>query len=285
MDKPLVIYENITPTGNNLYYLKQYKTVNYPGDNISAHFHFMYELMWFERSSGVFGLSDRKFLVRNGTLVFIPALQVHTLSLNPDGRHLRYLLQFEAGFSAALAVPPFFHHKDKILMIYPDAVTRQQLSSLFEWACTFAGNPEQRNLLYKTLSLLMERVFSLSAHSPALIQPPAGGVIYKMHRLLKDIEQNNHWLTTRQASLLCAVSESYFSRVFKMSFNMTFRDYVLSRKLNQAVRLLLSTRMNIAEIAQRAGFTDSAYFCLRFRQQFGCTPQQFRRQQRMTGEP
>mgnify|MGYP004705377163 FL=1 len=284
MDKSLVIYENINPTENNLYLLKKYQTENYSGINVTAHFHFMYELMWFDQSVGYFGISDRQFMVRSGTLVFIPALQVHTLFLNPGDRHQRYLLQFEEGFPATLSVTSFFQHKDQVLILYPDDVTRQQLSSLFDWASTYASNPLQRNLLYKTLSLLIEQVFSLPSPSLALAQPVAGGLINKIHRILNNSEKTQRWLTTRQASLSCAVSESCFSRHFKRVFNMTFKEYVFRRKINQAIRLLLSTRHSIAEVAQSAGFTDSAYFCLRFRQQFGCTPQQFRRQQQIAGK-
>ncbi|NYY80431.1 hypothetical protein DMH27_10250 [Raoultella planticola] len=32
----------------------------------------------------------------------------------------------------------------------------------------------------------------------------------------------------------------------------------------------------MVDVAQTAGFTDSAYFCLRFRQHLGCTPLEFR---------
>lgn len=284
MDKQPVIYENISPEDNPLYYLKKYQTENYCGDIISAHFHFMYELMWFEQSSGYFGVNDRQFPVRNGTLVFIPALQIHTLTLNPADRHQRYLLQFEAAFPATLQVAPFFHHRDQVLVSYPDADTCRQLSSLFDWASNFAGHPQQQTLLHKTLALLTELVFSMPPQPPGLCQPAAPGFICKIHRLLNDNERNNRWLTTRQASMLCAVSESYFSRRFKQLFDMTFNEYIFYRKLNQAIRLLLSTSQSIADIAQIAGFTDSAYFCLRFRQTFGCTPQQFRRQQRNAGK-
>jgi len=57
---------------------------------------------------------------------------------------------------------------------------------------------------------------------------------------------------------------------------MTFKEYIFLRKLKVAVQLLTSSQLKIVDVAQTAGFTDSAYFCLRFRQHLGCTPLEFR---------
>ncbi|QFG76470.1 hypothetical protein DMB90_03790 [Raoultella planticola] len=69
-----VTYENIITLTQELYYLQQYQLPEYSGDDVKTHFHFMYELMWFDRSCGYFGINDRQIPIKNGTLIFVPAL-------------------------------------------------------------------------------------------------------------------------------------------------------------------------------------------------------------------
>ena len=49
--------------------------------------------------------------------------------------------------------------------------------------------------------------------------------------------------------------------------------YVTERKLSLANRLLRETNLRVFEIADRAGFASSAYFCRTFRKFFRQSPQ------------
>lgn len=46
---------------------------------------------------------------------------------------------------------------------------------------------------------------------------------------------------------------------------------MLLRKLNIAINLLTNTDLKISDISQSAGFTDSAYFCLKFKEMMNDT--------------
>ena len=61
------------------------------------------------------------------------------------------------------------------------------------------------------------------------------------------------------------------------------RDEILSVKLNEATRLLRSTRLHIAEIAVRCGFrTDGALKAI-FVKRFGCSMRTWRNQNGKSG--
>ena len=97
--------------------------------------------------------------------------------------------------------------------------------------------------------------------------------------VLQQMERENRFeLSTLEAAQRCSVSKSYFSRRFKAHFGMTFKEYLLVRKLKSAVGLLLTSDRRVADIAELTGFTDSAYFILKFRTLLGCTPGEFRQQ-------
>lgn len=69
---------------------------------------------------------------------------------------------------------------------------------------------------------------------------------------------------------------AYLSTLFKKSFGINFRDYLLNVRLERAKILLLSTLMKSYEISQAVGIEDANYFSACFKRQFGVTISEFR---------
>ena len=67
------------------------------------------------------------------------------------------------------------------------------------------------------------------------------------------------------------------SRMFKKQFGMSFSEYVNGKRLEKSRELLLSTVLSVKEIADEVGFTDANYFTRLFRQNFGISPTDFRK--------
>ncbi len=68
----------------------------------------------------------------------------------------------------------------------------------------------------------------------------------------------------------------YFSRLFRNTYGLAPRGYLLSERLNQAAALLLDSRLRVNEVCRAIGETDPCKFNRQFRKQFGCTPGVFR---------
>jgi AraC family transcriptional regulator len=85
--------------------------------------------------------------------------------------------------------------------------------------------------------------------------------------------------TVRLAQLAAAVGLStyHFARAFKLTTGETPHGYLGRRRIEEARRLLRETRVPIAEIAARVGFTSQAHLTTRFREATGVTPARFRR--------
>lgn len=69
---------------------------------------------------------------------------------------------------------------------------------------------------------------------------------------------------------------AYLSTLFKKSFGLNFRDYLLDVRLERAKILLLSTQMKSYEIAAAIGIDDANYFSACFKRKFGVTISDFR---------
>lgn len=69
---------------------------------------------------------------------------------------------------------------------------------------------------------------------------------------------------------------SYLSSIFKQSFGMSFRDYMLEQRLEKAKILILTTQMKNYEIAEAVGIKDANYFSVCFKKKYKITITDFR---------
>ncbi len=72
------------------------------------------------------------------------------------------------------------------------------------------------------------------------------------------------------------LSKHYFMRFFKKYMGMTCIEYINDYRLNIASNLLLTTRVQITEIAASIGITNLSYFNRIFKKKFHMTPKEYR---------
>ena len=73
-------------------------------------------------------------------------------------------------------------------------------------------------------------------------------------------------------------SVSYLQLIFKKEASVTIKAQINNVRLNNAVFLLLNSKMNITEISYSCGFADSNYFSSAFKSRFGISPKKYRLQ-------
>lgn len=88
-------------------------------------------------------------------------------------------------------------------------------------------------------------------------------------------------ISLKQAANEAAVSPFYLDRVFKNKTGMSFKQYVISRKLGQAQSLLTDTEYSVAQIAEMVGYDNPSYFSQLFKKKFGITPGKYREKLRI----
>ena len=73
------------------------------------------------------------------------------------------------------------------------------------------------------------------------------------------------------------LSSSYLSREFKRLMHISFSEYVRKLRLNKAAYMLSTAKESITETAMSCGFSNVNTFIINFRQQFGKTPNEYRK--------
>lgn len=71
------------------------------------------------------------------------------------------------------------------------------------------------------------------------------------------------------------LSPGHLSRVYSRVTGTTLEEYLIRQRIELAKRLLLDPRLNVAEVADRCGFCNPAYFASVFKKYVQCTPRQF----------
>ena len=85
-------------------------------------------------------------------------------------------------------------------------------------------------------------------------------------------------LKATEMAALCNMSTSFFSRTFNQQMGMNFNEYVNYIRTMEAEKLLITTTMNITDIANAAGFNSTSYFIKLFKSFKSISPNQFRKE-------
>lgn len=73
------------------------------------------------------------------------------------------------------------------------------------------------------------------------------------------------------------LSPQYISQLFKNEIGVGFLNYLTNIRMEKAKKLLLSTALSIAEVAEQSGYGDYRVFTKVFKKSEGITPSQYRR--------
>ncbi len=91
--------------------------------------------------------------------------------------------------------------------------------------------------------------------------------------LENDIDQE---LSIAEVANMCNVSEIYFRRLFKEYSGLSPVEFRIANKIKKAKTYLRYENLNIAEISERLGFVDAAYFTKQFKAKTGMTPKEYK---------
>ena len=73
------------------------------------------------------------------------------------------------------------------------------------------------------------------------------------------------------------LNPQYISQLFKNEIGVNFLTYLTNIRMEKAKKLLLSTSLSVAEVAEKSGYGDYRVFTKVFKKSEGITPSQYRR--------
>lgn len=100
-----------------------------------------------------------------------------------------------------------------------------------------------------------------------------------VYHTMKQIRQNFHTgLSLKTLASSFNVSPAYLGQLFKEETGRYFHDYLIQTRLQESKTLLVDTDLKIGEISKRIGIPGQSYFNRIFKNEYGISPLEYRRQ-------
>nr|MBP7472564.1 helix-turn-helix domain-containing protein [Prevotella sp.] len=130
------------------------------------------------------------------------------------------------------------------------------------------------------INILNELANSDDAHTLATTSYAKVNIEDDSRRILKvkNYINENYMYEVKLKALadLANMSESAFSRFFKLHTGRTMSDYIIDIRMGFATRMLIETQDSISTISFNCGYNNLSNFNRIFRRKKGCSPSEFR---------
>jgi AraC-like DNA-binding protein len=144
----------------------------------------------------------------------------------------------------------------------------------------FTGSQNYELLCVANINLLFHQLFTVLPHV-ILAQEEIDSLSLRMKRISQITDYiEEHYREKLLLSDIAKIEDltlTYLSHFFKDTLNMTFQDYLNTRRVEYAKKLFDTTHMNILEVSLESGFSDTRYLSKFFVKYYGYTPIQYKR--------
>lgn len=290
---PEPYYEDQMPIVNGRRYPFHCFIANTKGHefNVDPHWHYYIELLFFLEGAANVILGNERYQVSDGDFVLINSREVHSITC-PEGRTTKYIvikLDLDVLYSSAESIfeakyiLPFTMSQYKYKKVFKqNEIENTPLKSLSveiyeEYINKKYGFELAVRMNIGALFLWFIRKWESEGIKITVENIPKQIDIMKLQHLVDYLDMHyNEEISVRDMAKMCNVSYCYFSRFFKKVMQKTFVEYLNYIRIVEAKRLLLTTDMNITEVALNVGFSGSSYFIEQFKRYNNQSPKQFK---------
>ena len=149
----------------------------------------------------------------------------------------------------------------------------EELAHLFY----YMDNELKNELIVSLLKLIISHIYTDSIPSTDRSDTAGESNYLIISRLIAESILPQNSISLSYVAQHLHLSEKQTSRIINRYFNKSLPQLVLEAKLDYASFLLSTTQIPISQVARKANFQSENYFFSRFKEQFGCTPLQYRK--------
>ncbi len=249
---------------------------------LKEHRHLNFEIGLVLEGTGVYHTPKGTEDISKGNIFVFASNEPHYITeIGPDGLVI-LTLQFSHDI---IEQNPLLDRKFPLIFYAHSAEFRNKIQSDPRVAAKLQAIREefvQRTNGYQcAISMLISEIYILLIRHHGYCSPDVGSH-QQTQRLEKAIDYiNTHYcekIFLPQVAKQCNITPNYFSALFRDHLNMSVWDYITSKRIEKAKRLLLNTHqnLNVLEIANQCGYSNTANFNRAFKLYTGITPSQYR---------
>lgn len=246
------------------------------------HRHDFYHIVWVTSGTGWHIIDSVRYEVRPDTLFFIAPGQIHDFSLSDDatGNTINFSPEFFAlkiqGRQAVTQAPIYsFENLDGALYLNDEQTRglRQIMEAMIEEY--LAEESGHEDVIWSYLRIFLMKISRIT--TPRAAADMSSRNIMLSRRFKSTLEKNfGRMNETADYARLLKVTERALNEAMRQALGSTAAQLIRERVMLEAKRLLLHSDISVAEIADRLGFADPAYFSRCFKKHTSRSPVEFR---------
>lgn len=291
MKQSTVSYENIKIDADvNM----RYSCCTDYGYFVPVHWHDSIEILYILDGDSIIHLEQQSFLLKKGDFIIIDSKVIHSTRTRSYSYFL--IIQIPYQFLKDCIPDIDYIHFENISSVsgapiskgevvpapLPNGKILSELRNILDGLVSLWNNKSDGYRL-KYYSYIYELLYLMMTHFKVDISQMEYRQTEKyMERLTTIISYvKQHYredISLRNTADYLALNPSYFARFFKKYMNMTFMEYVNTVRLRYIYEDIIATDLPIQTILERNGFTNYKLFMRLFRQTYGCTPSQKRKE-------
>lgn len=212
------------------------------------------------KGEAVLKIEGKEYKLTPGTLYVTFPYQKYEIA---DSQNFTFLYITFDGDAAIKLLSQFGIDKDHAVY--------QDFGHLTDFWMTSIRRVNPSNILVLTESVLLYTLSYVGQHkSDVDLGRDFAGILEYIDNNFADPE-----LSVSKVADIFNFSGKYLSALFVKNMDMKFTDYLAKIRMEQAVKMLQSGKMPIAELAAKCGYTDAFYFSKVFKSIVGVPPSQY----------
>lgn len=215
-------------------------------------------------------------------IIIIPPGELHSMPAQ-EGRRIIFQCDNSiiSDIPALEAIVPVF---SQVLHITPDIskelyiLSRKSILDIYSEYYSKSSLADVKIYIDLIKMLTAVREFQLTQAADAFTGDPASrDDTKKFSMVMKYINQNYMFeIPLEKIASIAGYSKYHFSRIFKKYNNVSYIQYINSKRIKAAERLLIDPNLSVTEVAMRAGFASLTTFNRAFKKAKNCTPTEFK---------
>lgn len=261
---------------------------NLPGRTFPWHWHSEVEIFYMRDGVLEYVLPSGTYTFHQGQGAFVNSGVLHMTSC-PKGQvclqeeHIflpSYLGGQEPSILQKRYITPVLEHPGLDLYPFdPSIPEHQKILNLMRQSYDYYGKRQEGYEfdIRETMTRLWRILFSLTKdlQSDTKKRPRDDRVKIMMEYMASHYQEK---LTLNQIAGSAFISPRECSRCFQENLGQSPFSYLTDYRLQKACGLLTHTALSVTQVGAACGFNSSSYFGQTFRETFGCTPREYRRQ-------
>lgn len=256
--------------------------------SVMWHWHDSFEIIFAHKGSVVVGADNSVETLNEGAGCFINAGVLHSVRAAPTDEsvlrsivfHPRVIGGIDTIFWQKYVRPLIEDKRCRFICFGVENERERELIDLMR-AAWQAELEEAPGFEFEVRSLLSKIIFGIVEGAVGREYVLTDGELRDMERLKTMITfiENNFAdnITLKQIAETVSISEGECIRCFKRTTALPPMQFLKEFRLLRASELLRTTRLKVADVAERCGFLDMSYFAKSFKQLMSESPSDYRR--------